>query len=162
LLEFGATLISRLATPLRYGAAADAELLELTVAGGDRDAYTAAQIEAADAALVVITEIVGEAGRVMDGYLGQRYALPLAETTVSANPLETYCERIALYLLHRQVNRPESVRQDYSDAMAWLRDVSGGRVKLLEPDNEGETVAVGGFAVAVGGSTVDSMGMERY
>jgi len=160
--EFGANLLSRLATPLP-GAAVSATLLELTINSGDRTSYTDAEIAAADAAAVVLAEVIGEAEQVMNGYLGQRYTLPLAQATIDGNPIASHCERVALYLLHRNTNRPESVKDDYKDAMGWLKDLATGKARLLEPDNAGNSTATSAaFTYGTGGSTTDSLGLDKF
>ena len=53
-------------------------LMDATLRGADRSAWTTEQVVAADAALQRVQDAVAEAGAVIDGYLAQRgYALPL-------------------------------------------------------------------------------------
>ena len=63
---------------------------------------------------------------VIDGYLMGRYALPLA---VIPGVLVAYACDIARYLLYENA-APEYVRQNYDDALRWLRDVASGKVLL--------------------------------
>ncbi len=56
----------------------DVGLMDATLRGGDRSAWTAEQRAAADAALRRVEDAVAEAGALIDGYLAQRgYPLPL-------------------------------------------------------------------------------------
>lgn len=74
----------------------------------------------------VIAAALLDADNAIDGYVGARYDLPLP--TVPAL-VKTWAVSIARYILHRN-GAPDHVRQDYTDAVAALKDVAGGRIAL--------------------------------
>lgn len=78
-----------------------------------------------DAAVVALA--LADAAAVVDSYLGVRYATPLP---LPAPPrvVDLACQ-IARYRLQEQ-RASDRVRQDYTDALAFLRDLSGGRATL--------------------------------
>lgn len=75
---------------------------------------------------LVLYEALQAADAEIDGYLGQRYDLPL--DAVPANLERIACD-IARYRLYRD-GAPESVRERYSDARSWLKDVAMGRLQI--------------------------------
>ena len=98
----------------RYGERA---LVQLT----DRGDLAA---ETVDEALVA--RMIADASALADGYLRARLELPLAETPPA---LAVHVTAIAYYLLQR--DRPSEASQKGHDAaIAWLRDVAAGRVRL--------------------------------
>ena len=77
-------------------------LMDATLRGADRSAWTPEQVVAADAALQRVQDAVAEAGAVIDGYLAQRgYALPLSlpPTSTGKSLLTAWARSIARYLL---------------------------------------------------------------
>lgn len=70
--------------------------------------------------------ILGNADALIDGYLAGRYSLPLS--SIPSNLL-AIAAAIARYNLLGD-SAVERHRNDYKDAIAWLRDVEAGRVKL--------------------------------
>jgi phage gp36-like protein len=104
------------------------EILQLA----DRD-----QDEVIDAG--VIEAALARADSVIDGYLGGRYALPLA-TPFPPVIVATACD-LARYWLHDDA-ATERVREGFEDAMAWLKDVAVGKV-LLQLLAASANVAVG-------------------
>ena len=73
-----------------------------------------------------IASAISRTEGVIDGYLMGRYALPLA---VIPGVLVAYACDIARYFLYENA-APEYVRQNYDDALRWLRDVASGKVLL--------------------------------
>lgn len=73
---------------------------------------------------VVVAQALADATAVVDSYLGTRYAVPLSEPA-PPRITEVACQ-IARYRLHEQ-RANERVRQDYDEAMAFLRDAAMGR-----------------------------------
>lgn len=70
------------------------------------------------------------ASRLVDSYLIKRFAMPL--TAVGEDVKEKVCALAAYKLLKGRGFNPESddarqLREDYDDALSWLRDVSAGR-----------------------------------
>jgi phage gp36-like protein len=160
--QLDATELASIATPRRFGAAVDADLLVATIEEADRSAWTADDIEAADAALARINEILGEQSLAMDGYLGGLYDLPLTDETIAANPLKSTCVRMAHYILTTFSAPSADVRQRYEDALHWLGQVSRGLVRLRQPDAvTGASVAGSGF-VAVSGMPSSGYNLGAY
>lgn len=77
-------------------------------------------------ASAAITTALSDASSIVDGYLAGRYSLPLSNVP----PLVvTLAEDIALYRLYT-FDRPEKVATDHKDAMAVLRDIAKGVIRL--------------------------------
>ncbi len=73
----------------------------------------------------VITEMIGKAGAVIDSYLAVRYILPLEAVP---EEVKHRAVDIAIYYLHtRRSLMPEIRRDNYKDAVAWLKLVEDGR-----------------------------------
>ncbi len=142
---FDSQELAQLSTPKRYPVV-DAVLLELTVSGGDRSAYTALEIEAADVALVVINESLTAATNLIDSYLAQQYSLPLAQSQVDTSPIPRTCGDIARYELSDD-QAAEPVTQRYDRALRWLLHIAKGAATL----GPGEPEPAGGGAVVVSG-----------
>lgn len=73
-----------------------------------------------------IERAVADADALVDGYLASRYSLPLSATPPNLH--QVACA-IARYNLLGEA-ATERARDDYKDAIAWLRDVGAGRVLL--------------------------------
>ena len=69
---------------------------------------------------------LAEADALIDGYVGGRYSLPLSP--LPPNMLQVACV-IARYNLLGEA-ATERARNDYKDAIAWLKDVAAGHVSL--------------------------------
>ncbi len=96
------------------------EMIRLTTpAGEDMDAVVVATCDAA----------LDGASAVMDSYLRQRYATPLSS---SPEEVARACCDIARYDLSTGDGKSpgDEVTKRYDAAIRWLRDVSGGMVKL--------------------------------
>lgn len=114
----------------KHGALVDAALLELTLHDGDRSAYTADEIAAADRARERIEQASTEADALIDGYLGKRYTLPLA---APPGILTTWARAIVRYKLHgdrmsTETNDP--IVRDYRDALKFLEQIAAGKFSL--------------------------------
>lgn len=116
----------------RYGAA---EILQLADRDGD------GVIDAG-----VIEQALADAGAEIDGYLGSRYALPLAEVP---QIVKVYACDLARYRLWDKA-ASEEVRRRYEDALRYLRLAADGRVKIAA-DGGAEPVASGGAEVVSAG-----------
>lgn len=74
----------------------------------------------------VVSRALEDADAMIDGYLAGRYRLPLAVTP----PLvRDQALPIAIYKLHRDI-ASNKVRADYEDALAILKQISTGTVRL--------------------------------
>lgn len=87
----------------------------------------------------VVGRALSDADGLIDGYIGKKYALPLAEVPPM---LTKVAADLARYYLHgKAADRDSPVTAAYNQAVAWLRDVSKGLVDLgngtIEPDAAG-------------------------
>ena len=120
----------------------DFALMDATLRGADRSAWTAPQLAAADAALQRVQDAVAEAGAVIDGYLAQRgYTLPLnlPPTSTGKSLLTAWARAIARYLLNgRRVTdeAKDPVARDYRDALKMLDRLATGKLSLGGNDPE--------------------------
>ncbi len=75
---------------------------------------------------VVVDRALADADAVIDGYIGGRYVLPLAEVPPL---LADIARSIAIWKLH--THRPDDkIAEDYKDALRLLRDISDGKITL--------------------------------
>lgn len=130
----GALELAQLASE-KHGSVVHVELLNLTLRGLSRSAYSTAQLAQVDAVVARINEAALEATARIDGYLRQRgYALPLAPVP----PIVAgWCRDITRYLLSG--DRPTDETSDpvvrgYRDAMKLLEQVAKGQFSLGATD----------------------------
>jgi len=88
---------------------------------------------------VVVGRALADADGLIDGYIGKRYALPVAEVPPM---LTKTAADLARYFLHgKAADKDSPVTAAYNQAVAWLRDVSKGLVELgngaIEPPAAG-------------------------
>lgn len=90
--------------------------------------YGAEEVEQRASALPAgaVDGILADANAMIDGYLASRYNLPLS--VVPDNLLQV-AAALARYALLGDAATERS-RDDFKDAVAWLRDVQAGRVLL--------------------------------
>src|SRR5262249_43175617 len=85
------------------------------------------------------TRALEDADALINGYLSGRYKLPLASTPDIVRGLAI---DISIYKLHRDI-ASEKISQDYRDAIATLKQISTGNVRLdvagVEPEASGAT-----------------------
>lgn len=74
----------------------------------------------------VVDQALGDAAALINGYLAGRYRLPVSETPALVNGL---AKSIAFYKLHR-FDAPDLVTAEYKDALARLKDIAQGTIKL--------------------------------
>lgn len=111
----------------------EADLLAATLAGGDRSAWTPAEIAAADAALASIGRFIAQADGEVDARLAVRgYALP--QDAQRFQVLTVWARAIARYHIHRQRDRTNEetgrIERDYRDALRALDLVAAGKLSL--------------------------------
>ncbi|KAF1692760.1 hypothetical protein CSC62_14090 [Pseudoxanthomonas jiangsuensis] len=126
----GALELAQVATNQHAAAVVDATLMEATLRGSDRSAWSADEIDQADKAAARISEAVVEAGAVIDGYLARRYTLPLASTP---GILVKWARSITRYTLHADRisdDRTDPVARDYRDAIRFLELIAAGKFSL--------------------------------
>lgn len=95
---------------------------------------------------VVVERSLGDAAALIDGYLAKVYQLPVASTPPV---LVKNAADIARYYLHgKAADKESAVTRAYNEAVAWLRDVSKGVVRLDLGDGAGtEPSPAGGGAI---------------
>jgi phage gp36-like protein len=114
----------------------DYALMDATLRGTSRAAWTPEQIAAADAALARINDAIAEAGGVIDGYVAQRgYTLPLTlpPTSTGKSVLAAWARAITRYLLNKNRITDETkdpVARDYRDALKMLGLLAQGKYSL--------------------------------
>ena len=87
---------------------------------------------------LALYEALQAADAEIDAYLAQRYTLPL--DNVPTNLERVACE-IARYRLYRD-GAPESVRDRYTDARSYLKDVASGKLQIgVASNNEAPATA---------------------
>lgn len=130
----GARELAQVASPDHAAVVTD-ELMDATLRGGDRSAWSDSERAQADAALARIDEIVTQADSLIDGFLVKRgYPLPLAPVP----PLvAAWATAIARYLLHKDRisdEKTDPIARDYRDAMKLLQLTSTGQFSLGADD----------------------------
>lgn len=74
----------------------------------------------------VVAEAIADADAVIDGYVGGRYVLPMAEVPPL---LETVAKVITIHKLHVYEPSPK-IEADYRDALNTLKDIARGVITL--------------------------------
>lgn len=110
----------------------------------------------------VVAAALADADALIDGYLAQRYALPVSPTPPLL--LRAACD-IARFLLHGKA-AGEKVRAAYEDALKLLRDLADGRAALpgALPAPAAQTPAAAGGApqFATPARVFDRAGLGDY
>ena len=109
----------------------DGALLQATVEGADRSAWTPAARGEADQAWSKLQDVLNRASRHADTYLFPRYrqTMPLLDAVVQASSLPDAVAAIAYKRLYGALV-PEGVRKGCQWADDYLKDLSTGRVSL--------------------------------
>lgn len=106
----------------------ESDLLVLIINGGDTSTYNAEQIVDATAANDLITLMISSSSKLMNGYLAERYNLPLTQVLIDDSPLPAICGKLTKYEL--TLSPDEQVSSDRKDVMSQLRDIAKGLVTL--------------------------------
>ena len=106
--------------------AVTAALMELTITAGDRSAYSAEDIAAADEALAKLDQVLADAAGQMDAYLVERYSVPVTGADAALRRPNADLARCALY----SAGIPEDLRKRCDAVIAWLGDIARGRASL--------------------------------
>ncbi|MBS0599540.1 MAG: DUF1320 domain-containing protein [Proteobacteria bacterium] len=123
----------------------DAQLMDITLRGGDRSAYSAGDIAAADDAAARIGSQIDQAGSVIDGFLARRYQLPLSPVPTLLAAWATAIVRYKLAKDRVTDPRTDPIARDYQEAMRLLASVAAGQFSLgvddptLQPPAFGES-----------------------
>ena len=117
----------------------DFELMDASLRGGDRSAWDASALAAADDALRRIDDAVTEAEALIDGYLAKRgYVLPLDLSAASTRKLIAGWSRaVTRYLLQKDSISDEKsspIARDYRDALRMLQLIADGKFSLGAED----------------------------
>ncbi len=123
--RFGFTSIAQVATPERY-AVVSPELLKLTIEGGDTSAFTAEEVEAADATIETITAALNDAADEIDFYLAPKYTLPFDPVPVMLIKLASDLARYNLY----QAGASGEVKDRHKNAVRILEQLANGPLQL--------------------------------
>lgn len=111
------------------------DLMEATLRGADRSAWSVDQVVVADDALQRIQDAVTEAESLIDGYLAKRsYPLPLSPVP---KLVTGWARDIARYLLHKDRGGKEDtdpIVRNYKDALKFLGLVADGKFNLGAED----------------------------
>ena len=105
-----------------------------------------------------VAKALTDADALINGYVGGRYAVPLAP--VPDNLPRLACAVARYYLLGE--SRTEQARQDYEDAVSWLKGVAAGSIPLPKAA-EAATPETGGTAAThTRPKRFDAAGLESY
>ncbi|MGO1072321.1 gp436 family protein [Lysobacter sp. CA199] len=125
--------LAQVTTPERVRVIAD-ELMEATLRGTDRSAWSAAEIAIADECLRTITRRLRDADSTIDGYLRTRKPRPYTVPLDPVPELVTLWARwIARYLLHqdrRTEEKDDPIVRDYKQALQFLQLTAEGKFSL--------------------------------
>lgn len=91
----------------------------------------------------VVTAAIARADGIINGYLRNKYTLPLTSTP---DEIADASIRITLYLLYARHldSAPEGVKADYDAVLKWLKDVAKGLVDL-DVDEAGTQTTSGDY-----------------
>ncbi|SIR43174.1 Mu-like prophage protein gp36 [Rhizobium sp. RU35A] len=78
----------------------------------------------------VVNRAITDAAAFLDGYIGKAYALPLE--SVPPSVVKAACDVARYYLHARGVEKDSPIQRAYDQALALLRDVAKGQVRLVE------------------------------
>lgn len=155
----GARELAQVATPAHESVVGD-ELMDATLKGNDRSAWTADEIAVADVVLARIDSAVADASALIDGFLDRRDYLPLV---VVPDIVRTWCRAITRYLLNEDqldADDKDRVVRDYKDALKLLQLTADNKFSLGVDDT---TVSTGvGEPIFTKGSTIVRDALADY
>jgi phage gp36-like protein len=131
---FGSEEIRKLATPNRYHLVSH-DLLKKVIMEEDHSDYSPDEIEAANAAKIVLEEAITYAQQEMNSYFVTTHTLPLSTETINNNPIKFYCSDIARYRLAKS-HPSNEISKRYENAIDWLKNISVGKAGLYEVKGE--------------------------
>lgn len=109
----------------------DFELMELTLQGGDRTAYSDDDVAHADSALQRIIDAITDADGLINGFLVKRY--PVLPLDPVPRLVTAWSRDITRYLLNKDRLSAEStdpIVRNYKEAMKQLQQVAEGKLNL--------------------------------
>jgi phage gp36-like protein len=97
----------------------------------------------------VLAGVIARSEGEFHGYAAKRYATPVdvtGDATLAATIRGRLLDLVAYYLRGRRPGMPQEVRDRYTDAQRWLRDLADGKVTLGVAPNQsaGNTILSGG------------------
>ncbi len=159
--RFSAEEIAQRAAP--EGVRVTGELLQLTVSGGDRSAFSADQVTAADAALARLNQVIGDANADVDAKVAVRFAAPITTDTGVRTLTRIVCDRARYYLYDDQVDKDGVIQRRFDQSTRELQQIADGELKLGEnPEPAPSPVAAGGAQVVGGGRTFSQAQLCDY
>jgi len=91
----------------------------------------------------VVDEAIAEAGELIDGYLRDRYSLPLSAVSGVVNSLALDIATHILYGRRAEFKMPENVGKAYDNALRMLREIRVGNISLGLPSPSGQSATSG-------------------
>jgi len=136
-----------------------AALLSTAAAGGSLAGFTAAEQEAALAALGLVNAALADASAQIDGYVATRYRVPLDPAPGSIKRLAGDLARYQLY----DDAVTETIQKRRDEAIAELRDIAAGKSVLVDLAGiEPVDAAKAGVRVSARAPIFDAASLERY
>ena len=86
-----------------------------------------------------VARALADADAQIDSYLAARYVLPLSILPLPGNLVRVACVIARYYLLGDSTT--ERARQDWQDALTWLKDVQTGRARIEGADQPAAATA---------------------
>lgn len=130
----GATELAQVASSEHRAALVDSSLMELTLRAGNRSAYSADEIAAANEAKDRIDEAVTTGTETVDAYLARRVSIPRDPVP---GILVRICRAVVRYDLHKQLigsDRDNPIVRDYREAIRMLEQLRDGKITLGADD----------------------------
>lgn len=78
----------------------------------------------------VVDVCISQADSIINGYIGGRYALPLATLPELLKAIALDITVYRVYLRRKKKTPPEAVKTAYEDAMKQLKDIQSGKLSL--------------------------------
>lgn len=126
--EFGANEMAQRADDESTTTLTGAEL-RTTIEDGDRTGWGAALIAQADAAEAKLQRVCDRANAMLSTAVRSGCDLPDATPITIPPDAKYHALRVARYQLYDD-GWPANIREDYTDAIAWMRDVTAGKIEL--------------------------------
>lgn len=135
--------------------------LENAFGTGDLKAWTDDDASGTIDAAKVAEAIAAAEGQI-DGAAGQHYTVPLSLSNASTAALVRgqACILAGYKLASRRPNVMDSLRKNYEDALAWLKDLADGGVALPGENPSSAARPAGGIVVAGEAAVIDRTKMD--
>jgi phage gp36-like protein len=117
-----------------HQAIVDAELMDLTLRGLPRDAFSVDDIAHADTALERIVAHIDETDALIDAYIGRRVSLPLSPVPVVLTRIARAVVRYELQKDRTGDARTDPIVRDYQDKLKMLEGIRDGCITIGPAD----------------------------